>query len=64
MASQVEKKIKQTALKNPPNPEESVDIPNALPACPCLANGCPSRRVAAFAGVPGVFRRIAEIEPP
>jgi hypothetical protein len=36
----------------------------AKPALPCFANGKPSNAVAADAGVPGMFRRIADWHPP
>ena len=39
-------------------------VPSALPAFPCLVSSYPSSAVAAEAGVPGVWIRMAEIEPP
>jgi hypothetical protein len=54
---------KATPMKVPIT-EAEVAIPMASPARPARASGNPSRVVAAFAGVPGIFRRIAEREPP
>ena len=57
--------IKQIALKIPPNVEPNVDKPSARPGCfNFVAIGYPSRVVATDAGVPGVFKRIAEMDPP
>jgi len=36
----------------------------ASPALPCLTNGLPSTVVAAFAGVPGMFIKMAVLLPP
>ena len=44
--------------------EEYNAICNALFAWPFCANGKPSKTVHAAAGVPGVFIKIAGIEPP
>ena len=64
-ASNGEKMIKQIALNTPPNVEPKVDKPKALPGCfNFVAMGYPSSVVATDAGVPGVFKRIAEIDPP
>ena len=64
-ASIGEKMIKQIALKIPPNVEPNVDKPSARPGCfNFVAIGYPSRVVATDAGVPGVFKRIAEMDPP
>jgi hypothetical protein len=51
-------------LTIPPIKEEIVETPRALPALPCSQSGYPSRTVADAEGVPGVFSRIADIEPP
>ncbi len=55
---------KAMTLTTPPIKEETVEIPKARPLSPRLENSYPSKMVAAAAGVPGVRRRIAEIEPP
>jgi hypothetical protein len=47
-----------------PTTEALVARPIASPASPRLASGKPSSVVAALAGVPGIFSRIAEREPP
>ena len=47
-----------------PRNDPVVAIPIALPASPCLASGKPSTAVAAFAGVPGMFSRMALRLPP
>jgi len=47
-----------------PKKEAVLVIPMAKFALPCRAKGYPSRAVAAADPVPGIFRRIAVIEPP
>ena len=60
-----ERIIKQSELKIPPDKLANVDSPSARPGCfRVTAMGYPSKVVAADAGVPGVFSKIAEIEPP
>jgi hypothetical protein len=57
----------RTKVINPnifPIPEARVATLIAAPASPFLARGCPSNPVAIEEGVPGMFRRIADIEPP
>jgi len=57
-------KTSTMTLMNPPMAELTVDIPIASPARPCWLSGYPSRHVAMAEGVPGIFIRIAEMEPP
>ena len=65
LANTGEMSINVIALKMPPKTEAVVEIPKALPGCLSLtARGQPSNVVAADAGVPGVFKSIADIEPP
>ena len=47
-----------------PSTEPVVAIPIARPAWPWRAKAYPSRHEAADAGVPGIFKSIAEREPP
>ena len=47
-----------------PSTEPEVAMPMALPASPFLARGLPSSVVAALAGVPGIFSRMALRLPP
>ena len=48
----------------PPQNEAMVDTPMALPPSPFFAIGLPSRVVMMAAGVPGMFSRMALMEPP
>ena len=50
--------------KSVPMKEKNVPMPRALPASPLSHIGCPSKHVATEAGVPGIFKRMAEIRPP
>jgi len=50
--------------KIPPKVDAIVDIPSALPASPLRFMGYPSKVVAAELAVPGVFIKIAVIDPP
>jgi hypothetical protein len=50
--------------KSPPNRLEKAEIDMAKPASPFLAIGYPSKHVAAFTAVPGVFKRMEVTEPP
>ncbi len=59
-----EKIARQINPKRVPIADEIVASPMASPALPALANGFPSRHVAAFAGVPGMLRRMADQVPP
>ncbi len=52
------------ALTVPPTAEPRVATPIASMPRPCLVSWNPSMAVAAEAGVPGVWQRIAVIEPP
>ena len=47
-----------------PRNEKKMPTPSAFGASPLSAIGRPSKQVATEAGVPGIFRRIAEISPP
>ena len=51
-------------LINQPITEAIVEALRAFAACPFFTKGYPSKHVAAEAGVPGVFKSIADIEPP
>src|SRR6056300_351794 len=57
-------KINIISLNVSPKTEEYKAIFIALTPLPCCANGYPSSTVAAAAGVPGVFIKIAVIELP
>jgi hypothetical protein len=48
----------------PPRKEYNIPTPNAFPASPLSAMGPPSKTVAIEDGVPGIFNKIAEINPP
>ncbi len=52
------------APSNPPTPEAKAAVTSACSALPFLVNGKPSKVVAIAEGVPGVFIRMADIEPP
>ncbi|MNP80791.1 hypothetical protein D3C76_1789860 [compost metagenome] len=54
---------KTTAPMMPPTPEAVIEAPSARAACPCLANGCPSRVVAASSPSPGMPNMMLEIWP-
>ena len=54
----------KTTLIMVPIQEEVVATKIARPPFPLFANGNPSKAVAAEAGVPGIFRRIADWQPP
>ena len=56
--------ITKMTLRNVPRKLEVVARKIASPPRPCFAIGCPSRAVAADAGVPGLFKRIADWQPP
>ena len=56
--------INTMVLINPPIKEATAAMLNAFAAKPLMAMVCPSNTVAAEAGVPGVFNKIAAIEPP
>ena len=58
------KKAKQNSPKTVPRKDDVVARPMAGPASPRWAIGKPSRQVAALAGVPGMFSRIADRLPP
>ena len=58
------KNSRQAALTTPPAKEATNAISRALPALPWRARGLPSHAVAAEAGVPGVFSRMAVMLPP
>ena len=51
-------------LKTVPINELNIPTPSALPASPFSASGLPSNVVAIEAGVPGIFSKIAETNPP
>ena len=54
----------QTMLMSVPKNDEAFATKMAKPPLPCLASGCPSMAVAAEAGVPGMFSRMADWQPP
>jgi len=56
--------IKQKVEIIPPVAEAIVATPIAFPASPFWDKGYPSSTVAAAEGVPGIERRIADIDPP
>ena len=58
------RKSRATALITPPVTELILDTPTAFRPFPCLVSSYPSMAVAAEAGVPGVWIRIAEKLPP
>jgi len=49
---------------SPPQNELMMAVLTARSPSPFMAMGCPSIKVAAAAGVPGIFKKIAEIDPP
>ena len=57
-------KARQTRPKIPPKKEEHTATPRASPARPFFAISWPSIAVAEADGVPGIFNRIADNEPP
>ena len=59
-----DKKVITRAPMIPPLKEENKAIVNARPGSPFCPIGYPSSTVAAAAGVPGVWMRIAAMEPP
>ena len=63
-ASSGEKKYSEMQLSRPPQKELQQAVASALPARPCSVIWYPSIAVAADAGVPGVWMRMAEIDPP
>ena len=63
-ASTGEMAMRQIPLKIPPVTEAIRATVMAFPAFPFWARGWPSRDVAAAEGVPGVWIRIAGMEPP
>ena len=52
-----------TVPMTPPIADAHAEIPSAMPPLPCRVIGYPSSIVAAFGVAPGVFSKIAEIEP-
>ncbi len=59
-----ETSTRQRRLIIPPIKEDITATPIASPALPFFANSCPSSAVADADGVPGILRRIADIDPP
>ena len=51
-------------LNKDPMAEYKIPAPSAFPASPLSAIGPPSNTVAMEEGVPGIFNKIAEINPP
>ena len=49
---------------SPPMKENTTPVPSAFAASPFFAIGAPSKQVAIEEEVPGIFNRIAEINPP
>jgi hypothetical protein len=47
-----------------PRKEKTIPAPRAFPASPFFAMGLPSKHVATEDGVPGMFRRMADMSPP
>lgn len=59
-----ERNVITSAPMMPPQKEENIAMESARPACPFWHIGYPSSSVAAAAGVPGAWMRMAEIDPP
>ncbi len=57
-------KARTMAPKMPPRAEAVSQIPIARPLLPACVIGNPSKRVAAFGLVPGIFSITAVIDPP
>ena len=55
---------RQVRPKIPPKNEALTATPSASPARPFCAMACPSIAVADAEGVPGMFKRMADKEPP
>ena len=64
LASSGATKTKTRSPKMVPQKENTTPTPKALPACPFIAIGRPSKQVAIEDGVPGMFSKIADIKPP
>jgi len=56
--------MRKIKLISEPIREQKIAIASALPPCPSLAIGYPSKHVAIEEGVPGIFNKIEQINPP